>query len=79
MKPKFYKWFIKNGNIASVFTVLAVVDVKSLNILQSNLACLQFPFFRAPFSDFAKSKIFWGTFLNIFIEDIPQLIVQVGI
>src|SRR4051812_24386786 len=51
IKPKFYQWFIKNGNIAGVFTVLAVVDIKALNILQSNLAGFQS--FKAPFSDSA--------------------------
>ena len=75
IKPKFYKWFIKNGNVAGVFTVLAIADIKALNILQSNLA--GFKIFQAPFSNSAKSKIFWGSFLNIFIEDIPQLIIQV--
>src|SRR5687767_7137402 len=77
IKPKFYQWFIKNRNIAGVFTVLAVVDVKSLNILQSNLAGIQC--FKAPLSDSAQSKIFWTAFLNIFIEDIPQVVILVGI
>jgi hypothetical protein len=58
-----------------VFTVLAGADIEALNILHSNLA--GFPFFRAPFSDDAKSKIFWGACLNIFTEDIPQVVVQV--
>ena len=55
--PEFYQWFIKNGDIAGVFTVLAVVDIKALNILQSNLAGLEY--FQAPFSKSARSKIFW--------------------
>ena len=75
IKPKFYRWFIKNGNITGVFTILAVVDIKALNILQSNFAGHQY--FKAPFSDSAQSKIFWITFLNIFIEDMPQVIIQV--
>ena len=51
--------------------------VEILNHLQSNLA--GFKIFQAPFSDSAKSKIFWGSFLNIFIEDIPQVAIQVRI
>ena len=75
IKPKFYKWFIKNGNVAGVFTVLAIADIKALNILQSNFACHRY--FKAPFSDSAQSKIFWINFLSIFIEDMPQVIIQV--
>ncbi|RGB32297.1 hypothetical protein C1646_707122 [Rhizophagus diaphanus] len=74
-RPKFFQWFTNHGKVASVFTVLAGADIEALNILHSNLA--GFPFFRAPFSDEAKSKIFWGACINIFIEDIPQVIIQI--
>ncbi|GES76898.1 hypothetical protein GLOIN_2v1639405 [Rhizophagus clarus] len=74
-RPKFYQWFTAHGKVASVFTVLSGADIEALNILHSNLA--GFPFFRAPFSDDAKSKIFWGACLNIFTEDIPQVVVQI--
>ena|SRR5436305_12466179 len=76
-KPKFYHWSIKNNKVTSILTALACFDIKALNILRSNFA--GFSFFRAPFSDSTKSKIFWGIFMNIFIEDIPQTIIQVGI
>ena len=75
-KSKFNQWFVENGIVASAFTVLAGADVEALNILQSDLA--GFDFFKAPFSEPAKTKILWGTFLNIFTEDIPQLVIQVG-
>jgi hypothetical protein len=54
---------------------LAGADIEILSHLQSNLA--GFKIFQAPFSESAKLKIFCGSFLNIFIEDIPQLIIQV--
>jgi hypothetical protein len=74
--PEFYQWFINNGNVASVFTVLAGADIEALTILKSNLA--GFEFFRAPFSTSAETMVFWGAFLNIFTEDIPQVVIQVG-
>ncbi|RIA80123.1 hypothetical protein C1645_793218 [Glomus cerebriforme] len=74
-RHKFFQWFTAHGKVASVFTVLAGADIEALNILHSNLA--GFPFFRAPFSDEAKSKIFWGACLNIFTEDIPQVVIQI--
>ena len=55
--------------------MLAGADIEILHVLQSNLA--GFKIFQAPFSDSAKLKIFWSSFLNLFVEDIPQLIIQV--
>ncbi|GBC24435.1 uncharacterized protein OCT59_009094 [Rhizophagus irregularis] len=74
-RPKFLEWFMAHKKVASIFTILASADIETLSILHSNLA--GFSFFNAPFSDDAKSKIFWGTCLNIFIEDIPQVIIQI--
>ena len=77
--PRFYHWFTAHEKTTNIIITLAAsANIKALNILNSNLA--GFTFFRAPsFSKSARSKIFWGTFLNIFIEDIPQLIIQVRI
>ena len=76
---RFYHWFTSHDKITNVITMLAAgADIKVLNILNSNLA--GFTFFRAPpFSNNASSKIFWGTCLNIFVEDLPQVITQVRI
>nr|CAG8451181.1 13626_t:CDS:2 [Entrophospora candida]CAG8485331.1 4221_t:CDS:2 [Entrophospora candida] len=71
----FYKWFSAHGKVASIFTVLAGADIDALTILQSNLA--GFAAFKAPFSEDAITKIFWGACANIFLEDLPQVIVQV--
>ncbi|RIB26881.1 hypothetical protein C2G38_2029844 [Gigaspora rosea] len=35
-----------------------------------------FEIFNAPFSDFTKCWIYWGTIINIFIKNIPQLVIQ---
>jgi hypothetical protein len=74
-EQKFYEWFTDNRKVASVFTVLAGADIEVLSILHSKLAGFQF--FNAPISVEAESKIFWGALLNIFTEDIPQVIIQV--
>ncbi|CAG8538250.1 13914_t:CDS:2, partial [Racocetra persica] len=74
-RPEFFSWFIRNGKVASIFTVLAGADIEALAILRSNLA--GFTFFQAPFSEDALSSIFWAACLNIFTEDIPQVIVQI--
>ena len=57
-KPKFNQWSIKNNKVTSLLTALSCANINALNILQSNFAGLRFPYFRAPFSDSAKSKIF---------------------
>ncbi|CAG8545645.1 4738_t:CDS:2 [Funneliformis mosseae] len=71
---EFFKWFSQHGKVASIFTLLAGADIEALTILQSNMA--GFSFFRAPFSNEAKSKIFWGACLSVFLEDIPQVFIQ---
>src|ERR1700722_5380578 len=76
-RPEFFKWLTTHVKVASIFTILSGVDIEALNILYSNLAGLQF--FRAPFSDEAKSIIFLGACLNIFTAHIPQLVIQVRI
>ncbi|GBB88967.1 hypothetical protein RclHR1_01560003 [Rhizophagus clarus] len=74
-KKEFLLWFTENNKLTSIFTILAGIDIEILSILHSNFA--GFSNFQAPFSDFAKSAIFWSAFSNIFIEDIPQFIIQV--
>ena len=66
---------LRARKLASGFTILSGADITALNILHSNLA--GFSFLRAPFSDIAKSIIFWGALLNTFTADIPQVIIQV--
>ncbi|RHZ82430.1 hypothetical protein Glove_109g149 [Diversispora epigaea] len=70
----FLDWFSQHEKVASVFTVLSSADIEALRILHSNLA--GFKFFQAPISTKGKNKIFWVSCLTIFVEDIPQLIIQ---
>ncbi|RHZ83699.1 hypothetical protein Glove_88g139 [Diversispora epigaea] len=72
-KP-FFDWFTHYEKIASVFTVLSSADIETLSILHSNL--VGFKFFQAPISIKEKNRIFWASCLTIFVEDIPQLIIQ---
>ena len=76
-RPKFHQWFTAQRKFAYGYTILFCADITALNFLHSNFA--GYPLLRVPFSDNAKSKIFWGACLNIFIRDIPQVIVQVRI
>ena len=72
---KFQEWFSRNVRIVSVLTLLAGADVEAITILGSKFAGWQM--FSAPLSKTALNYVFWGSTLNLFIEDIPQLIIQV--
>ncbi|RHZ44931.1 hypothetical protein Glove_707g9 [Diversispora epigaea] len=71
----FLSWFTQHGKVASIFTVLSGADIETLSILHSNMA--GFEIFNAPFSTEGKSRIFWGSCLNILLEDLPQVIIQI--
>ncbi|RHZ76703.1 hypothetical protein Glove_194g33 [Diversispora epigaea] len=71
----FRNWFAQHGNVVSIFTALSGANIEALSILHSNMA--GFGFFNAPFSPEGKSRIFWISCLNIFVEDLPQAIVQI--
>jgi len=73
--PKFSDWFKKNTKLAAIITLFSSGNVELLRLLDSKFAGIEL--FSAPFSSDASNWIFWGGFLNIFIEDIPQLIIQV--
>ncbi|CAG8575821.1 11199_t:CDS:2, partial [Diversispora eburnea] len=70
----FLDWFTRHEKVASVFTVISSADIETLSILYSNFA--GFKFFQAPISTKGKNRIFWASCLTIFVEDIPQLIIQ---
>ncbi|RHZ49469.1 hypothetical protein Glove_520g5 [Diversispora epigaea] len=71
----FLDWFTQHEKVASIFAVLSGADITALSILHSNLA--GFEFFNAPFSTKGKNRIFFASCLNIFIEGIPQVIIQI--
>ncbi|CAJ0824006.1 19296_t:CDS:10 [Entrophospora sp. SA101] len=77
---EFAKWFQKYSRIASVITILSSADVEMLEILDSKIFNLQV--FSAPLSSQQRglkhqSLFFYGGMMNLFIEDIPQFIIQI--
>ncbi|CAG8702207.1 28686_t:CDS:10, partial [Dentiscutata erythropus] len=70
----FSEWFDKNTKVVSIFTILSIADIALLECLTSNFGGFQF--FNAPFSDNIKNQIFWGTTINVFIENITQFVIQ---
>ncbi len=74
---KFNKWCKENGLIISVFTVISCADIEALNVLSSKIAELKI-FSAPPLSKKIANLIFWLGFINIFIEDIPQFMIQVN-
>ena len=72
---KFQEWFSQNLRVASILTLLAGADVEVVTLLGSKFAGLKM--FSAPLSKTLLNQVFWGGTLNLFIEDIPQLIIQV--
>ena len=74
---KFNEWCKENGLIISVFTVISCADVEALNILSSKIAGLRI--FSAPsLSEKIAKLLFWLGCMNIFMEDIPQFMIQVN-
>ena len=72
---KFYKWIKIHPKTAAIITLLGGSDIGGLLILSSNFAGIKS--LSVQFSNRAKNYIFWGTICNLFIEDIPQLLIQV--
>ncbi|CAG8659192.1 3117_t:CDS:2, partial [Funneliformis mosseae] len=73
--PKFSDWFRENSKLAAIITLFSSGNIELLHLLDSNYA--GYKLFSAPFSSKAIRWIFWGGFSNIFIEDLPQLIIQI--
>jgi len=73
--PNFKEWADKRLILIRLITLFSVGNVELLHLLDSKYA--GFDIFDAPFSPRALYVIFWGGFLNIFIEDLPQLLIQV--
>ncbi|CAG8740287.1 17059_t:CDS:2, partial [Rhizophagus irregularis] len=70
----FYNWFKLNTNIAALFTILASADLEVLDTLSSQVGGIKL--FNAPMSEKTQLYIFWGSLVGLFIEDIPQFIIQ---
>ncbi|RGB22166.1 hypothetical protein C1646_776527 [Rhizophagus diaphanus] len=63
------------STLLSICTIFSAIDVLAINTLTSNL--FGFKIFSAPLSQRSKDIILWGSFINIFAEDIPQLTIQI--
>ncbi|CAG8727160.1 8645_t:CDS:2, partial [Cetraspora pellucida] len=71
----FIKWFSNYGKATTSFALLAGANIDVLLILKSRLGKLNI--FNAPFSDKSLKLIFGGSCIDIFLADIPQLIIQI--
>ncbi|RIA89989.1 hypothetical protein C1645_876388 [Glomus cerebriforme] len=72
---KYFIWLKGNSQPAAIVTILCGGDIAALKLLSSNLA--GFELFNAPFSKKAENFIYYGGILNTFVEDVPQLIIQI--
>ena len=75
-KKTFKDWCKDNTLIASLFTLLSSTDVEALRILSSEIAGLG-AFSAPPLSVKISKLLFWVGCINIFLEKIPQFIIQV--
>ncbi|GBC09383.1 hypothetical protein RclHR1_08810002 [Rhizophagus clarus] len=73
---RFYVWFRNKTDMATLFTILASIDLEVLNILSSQIGGAML--FSAPISEKMQMYIFWGSFIGFFIKGIPRFIIQVG-
>ena len=74
--PMFFTWISELPTLLlSICATFSAVDILAINTLTSNLFGLKV--FSAPLSQRSKKIILWGSFINIFAEDVPQLIIQI--
>lgn len=74
--PEFNKWLKKYLKPVAIITFFSSGDVELLHIFDSKFGGFQI--FEASFSPLALNLIFWSGFLNIILEDLPQLVIQVN-
>ncbi|KAG9296666.1 hypothetical protein G9A89_009925 [Geosiphon pyriformis] len=75
INSEYVVWFRQFGKPAALFTILSAADIDALNLLHSKYTNLGI--FSAPISKRLEDLIFWGSTINIFIEGIPQFVIQV--
>ncbi|RGB41639.1 hypothetical protein C1646_751932 [Rhizophagus diaphanus] len=73
--PEFNKWLKKYLKPVAIITFFSSGDVELLHIFDSKFGGFQI--FEASFSPLALNLIFWSGFLNIILEDLPQLVIQI--
>nr|CAG8437205.1 8895_t:CDS:2 [Entrophospora candida] len=72
---KFKIWLHKHTGFASAMTILSMLNIEALRILNSNF--LDKEIFSAKFDQKALKLIIIGGLINIFIADIPQLVILI--
>ncbi|CAH1767997.1 3795_t:CDS:2, partial [Entrophospora sp. SA101] len=70
---KFKIWLHRHTGFASTMTILSMLNIEALRILNSNF--LDKEIFSANFNRKALKLIIIGGLINMFIEDIPQLVI----
>ena len=74
INPSFSKWVKGSPTLASMCTLFSAIDIQILNTFSSDLFGLKI--FSAPLTQRSKKIMLWGSIINIFIEDISQIIIQ---
>ncbi|GBC29470.2 hypothetical protein GLOIN_2v1791295 [Rhizophagus irregularis DAOM 181602=DAOM 197198] len=72
--PSFSKWVKESLPLSSMCTLFSAIDIQILNTLSSDLFGLKI--FSIPLTQRSKKIMLWGSIINIFIEDVPQIIIQ---
>ncbi len=73
--PTFRDWIIENSWITGLVTLIACSNLESLNLLNSRIFHLKY--FSAGWSDKTSHFLQILGVVNIFLEDIPQMIIQI--
>ncbi|CAH1767256.1 12740_t:CDS:2, partial [Entrophospora sp. SA101] len=73
---EFKAWLRSHTGFASAMTILSMLNIEALRILNSNF--LDKEIFSANFNRKALKLIIIGGLINMFIEDIPQLVILVS-
>ncbi|RIB20166.1 hypothetical protein C2G38_2141301 [Gigaspora rosea] len=71
----FRDWFTENTKILAILSILSGADIEALNLFNSKFG--GFKIFLAPLSLYTINWINYCSTLNIFIDDIPHLIIQI--
>ncbi|PKY29893.1 hypothetical protein RhiirB3_446711 [Rhizophagus irregularis] len=72
--PSFSKWVSKSLALSSICTLFSAIDIQILNTFSSDLFGLKI--FSAPLTKRSQKIMLWGSIISIFIEDVPQFIIQ---
>ncbi|PKY55866.1 hypothetical protein RhiirA4_505513 [Rhizophagus irregularis] len=70
----FSNWVKGSTAISSMCTLFSAIDIQILNTLSSDLFGLKI--FSIPLTQRSRKIMLWGSIINIFIEDVPQIIIQ---